>query len=439
MHISNTMGLKICPCALCLIILVGFSSSVQFSSSPYAVTGEAYLFVGEDLRLYCTLSEEFLQNFNASDISFTFQYQTEANTTCVPASDVHIVDSNVAMLIIHNITFQNVGPYSCYVGGPYCHDQYSKDSQYVGVSDDISIEYSPQNVTNFKCVLYNWDEFMNCTWQHPVEYRNVENIKVTTIYAVARDISAECPKETNTSCTWYKENLRLARIYYVQVNVINTKNNATATSLFWFKPFALVKPEPVQNLKIIAVSEESPGCLLLSWSHARIFRNKVYRIKHQNETDKEFYVLYDNLTETNMTICGYLPYTFQNFSVECYPTSGYWSEPVYAGNTTPMIAPSEGPRVTNGSFTSTPCVGSQRKVVLMWQEVEVSAQNGIIDGYLIKSGETDLANVTANTYSATVDIPCYTASELHIFAHNKGGYSQKPAVLVIHPVTVICK
>lgn len=68
----------------------------------------------------------------------------------------------------------------------------------------------------------------------------------------------------------------------------------------------------------------------------------MYFKRSAGNYDKTIFQLQD-VTLTDFTTCGYLPYTSHNFSVECQPTglfSGYWSKPVYASILTPMTGQS---------------------------------------------------------------------------------------------------
>lgn len=63
---------------------------------------------------------------------------------------------------------------------PYCYSYCLPTSIFVSLIAD-----APHNVTNLKCEIYNWDENMSCTWQHPVNYLNWSNIEVTVEYMIS--------------------------------------------------------------------------------------------------------------------------------------------------------------------------------------------------------------------------------------------------------------
>ncbi|BFZ00073.1 hypothetical protein BsWGS_03112 [Bradybaena similaris] len=423
-----------------ILILTHLLVSLQVSADDFAdlflggsITGETYLFVGEDLQLNCSLSDSTMQTYTAHNITFKFEHKAQGEFKCIPQSHVSVVNSQVAMLVIQNVTSQNEGPYACYVGSTDCKDGDNSNLEYVNVSGDVSVEYAPHNVTNFHCEIYNWDEYMICTWQHPVNYVNWSNIEVAVEYMLSGDPRSayKCPLTSKDNCTWDRENVYLGKNYYIQVAVKNQENNATASKVFVVNTSKIVKPAPVKNFTI-AASKEKSGCLVLSWSHSDKYNEKEYRIKNDSK-------ILQNITVTDFTTCGYLPYTSHNFSVECQPTvlySGYWSEPVYASILTPMTAPEFGPQATNGSFMSADCVdGRSRSVTLMWQDVKAQVRNGLIDYYLIKIKNGKSINVSADMHTANVQLPCSLPSQVEIFAHNEGGYSLEPTVLHIPPVT----
>ncbi|CAL1529944.1 unnamed protein product, partial [Lymnaea stagnalis] len=84
--------------------------------------------------------------------------------TCVDGRKVQVVDSSTAMLSIPNVSLSEAGVFDCCVARNGCGDPKFHS---VGNTEDIYIQYQPENVTDFKCFIYNWDDHMNCTWTNP--------------------------------------------------------------------------------------------------------------------------------------------------------------------------------------------------------------------------------------------------------------------------------
>ncbi|CAG5127948.1 unnamed protein product [Candidula unifasciata] len=255
-------------------------------------------------------------------------------------------------------------------------------------------------------------------------------MEVTLLYSNTRgDPNIPCPQQTNTDCLWLDFPAADAT-YKIQVQVTNKPKQQTVSVPFACKVTQNIKPGPIENLSIVS---ERPGCLVISWTHPRENRSKVYRIKHTN-------VLIDNLTNSHYNSCEYntsefRPYTHYNFSVDCLPSgiyAGYFSDPVSQDFWTPMTAPDLGPSATNGSFTSTLCVDGHRNVTLMWQSVDPEARNGIITSYQIRSGHESWISTT---FSATVILTCDPVS-VAILAFNPEGFSVSPTILLISSSTV---
>ncbi|BFZ17023.1 hypothetical protein BsWGS_20062 [Bradybaena similaris] len=286
---------------------------------------------------------------------------------------------------------------------------------------------------------------MTCRWQHPVNYSVPEAIRVACFFTVQHSSAFyKCPQQVHTGCHWALGEFRAGPVYRLQVLVTNTRTQRTASATFTIHTLEIVQPAPAEQLTAIEDSKRK-GCFLLSWSHPRKYRPKVYRIQHRTVGDTQSPILSVNTEDTHMTTndthmtsCGHRPHTHHNFSVQCLPTSvwsGKWSDPVFTDAWTSTTAPGLGPRTANGSFTSTECREAIRNVTVMWQEVEKHQQNGVIDSYIIQQGNTTVATVSSRNFSADLQLPCFSTSEINIYAHNKGGYSLQPSVIIIPNVT----
>ncbi|BFZ00067.1 hypothetical protein BsWGS_03106 [Bradybaena similaris] len=425
------------PLIRCLAAALGLPSILN---RQQAITGEKYIFVGEDLRLTCSPPEATLATYSVHNISFSFSQPLQDSSSldeCLPMSWVHVDEvQQSASLVVLNATLKNDGQYTCHIGNKYCLGREDIGQLEYVDSDDVHVEYPPHNVSQFNCVFYNWNDFVNCTWQHPVKYADWSNINISAAYTVSlknNEVHAyRCPHLTHNDCTFNSSEFFLANYYVIEVNVTNIPKSVTASKNFIVNANEAVKPAPVINLS----ANSTPGCITLSWEHSKKYQ-KEYRIRHQIVGVNNFEVVNDSITDTNSTLCGYHSYTHHNFSVDCKPAniySGYWSDPVYINAWTPMTAPNVGPTTINGSYTTSKCVNGLRNVTLMWQDVEEKQRNGIISGYFIKHGEKYLKNVTSDNHLAVVELSCDSTSELTIFAYNKVGHSVKPSVLVISPI-----
>ncbi len=154
--------------------------SLMAEFESFVIEGiDTYLFVGEELHVPCTLNAEMLQNnWTARDIFYKFsQPKTDPSyLLCLDRSLVRIINSSTVMLTIRNVTLRESGLYSCHVSlNNTCTSLINTtktftDDLLVGHTDDIDIQYKPQNVTDFKCTIYDWNGHMKCTWSHPVTY-----------------------------------------------------------------------------------------------------------------------------------------------------------------------------------------------------------------------------------------------------------------------------
>ena len=59
--------------------------------------------------------------------------------------------------------------------------------QQIIMLDFCFVSDPPVNVTNFNCIIYDWDRSMVCTWDLGVEYKNINNINTTLFMYVCLD------------------------------------------------------------------------------------------------------------------------------------------------------------------------------------------------------------------------------------------------------------
>ena len=409
---NGLMGMKMEMKSLyiCLlhILLLNVESSVQddlagliadLSSIP-ALKSETYLFVGEKLTVTCTLDEETIRdNWTTRDIVFRFVQPKKANSkvVCVDNSKVQVIDQFTAQLIIRNVTPSEAGVYYCYVSHDGCsvsHDGFtdSPGRSFIGNTDDIAIQYKPQTVTDFKCVIYNWDDHMKCTWTHPVPY-GVEYGGYSDTFVVIKEgdlgYVTYCPRNDSVSCLWPKDRLIQKDNYLITVEVWNAKKGIHTSQVFDVRADEIVKPAPVRDVKVKTLPNQ---CFELSWTHGSYYE-KVYRITQQKYGDPKPKVVIDDAVHTSYQICDYSPFSVYTFTVDCHPRGlkGYWSDPQEVHVLT--SSKKAGPVIVKGSYNTAPCMEGLRNVTWNWRKVDRLHRKGIVDSYSVKLNGQELARM----------------------------------------------
>ncbi|GFO33657.1 interleukin-6 receptor subunit beta [Plakobranchus ocellatus] len=326
-HLCFILLLSACNSGVCSG-LSDFLTELQNTLSG-AITGKTYIYVGSTLELTCTLSDQWAGSWTSQQLNFfvsqPLNFQVPAREECIPAKYVRIVDSSSATLRLHHVSLKNSGQYSCSAGQTSCERE-----DLIGIADDVNVEYAPHNVTNFKCVVRDWTESMKCTWDHPVEYVNWNHVAVTLKSAtVFSKTSVSCPHLTLISCTWRNvKEFTAAYIYVLEVNVTNIVTKDKAQKVFTIKTLENVKPSAVENL-VIKSAENMDGCLNITWTHRKIYRRKIFRIRRRAVGNTNFTVLRDDLSNSSFVTCGYGPMTQHVFAIDCRPSGrhGFWSDP----------------------------------------------------------------------------------------------------------------
>ncbi|CAL1531415.1 unnamed protein product [Lymnaea stagnalis] len=421
---------------LALSPVTGFSLRSLLEEVKGKIIGREFVYVGDELQLTCVLDSN---EFTARNITFTVYYPFEIYDTrkCINQEHVHVINDSTAVLSVPNISRAGRVEYSCSVGSE-CINNIPSSDEWVD-SLDISIQYRPQNITNFTCVVFDFDENMNCTWQHPVPYNvNLNNTYVSLVYTTDAQHFNHCPQLNFNGCFWDRLTGGYKYIMEVNVTVKNTKD--TASQIFIVTPSQNAKPAPVTDLFITNTTNKNE--FLLSWNQKRYWR-LIFQVFHKCPEDADFKMIANNITATNLTY-ELRPNTMHTFYVQCYPGneySGYWSDKTFYSYLTPEQPPSLGPETTNGSYSDliVSCVddNDRRKVMVFWKNVKEMARNGVITSYSVQFEGNVLKNVAKDSHSATVEVPCYNKQpvDLEIAAVNSAGESTIPSVVRLAPLS----
>ncbi|XP_076097983.1 uncharacterized protein LOC143068096 isoform X1 [Mytilus galloprovincialis] len=393
---------------------------------------DPYLFVGEYLNITCTLDSHTVENGdNSSKLWFSYGRDID-----VPDTETTILNSTSLRLSrLMTTTFDS--PYMCYLRNPNFTENVW-DSVAIVDTTTVRTEYFPQPVKNFSCIIYDWDEKMECSWDLGVNYRDLHYINTTLriSYGIEENAYAGwCPNMNLLNCTLTQgDGISFDRstLYFI-VNVTNTMRDAfAATDWIIVKQATSVKPSPVDMIEISSITSR---CVSLKWLHNRKHRVKIFIIYIKSKwNDNEKVVS----REFNTTVCNLKPNTEYQISIVTRPGEhmGYPSEPVNNITTTETDVPDSPPEVFPGSYVLSVegCRNDNRNVTLYWKDLPETYQNGQMLGYKVKVFDWISSNYNYHVHRRTytsVSLPCSRGVIVSVFSWNEQGYSVEGSEMTI--------
>lgn len=153
---------------------------------------DPYVLLNEELVLNCTVNASF--HHDSSSLYFTHKPNMSIPEKELSKEYITTVNDTTISLRKMVRSLDEAGTYSCKI----------RDVR-PGVVDRqvVEVEYPLRNVTDFHCVIYDWDVNKSCTWNLG-PYVNLENINVT-LYGFNGQW-APCPNMINPqNCVWKLE------------------------------------------------------------------------------------------------------------------------------------------------------------------------------------------------------------------------------------------
>lgn len=128
---------------------------------------DPYILLNEELVLNCTVNA----SFHHDSASLYFTHKPNMSVPERELSKEYITTVNNTTISLRKMvrSLEEAGTYSCKI----------RDVR-PGVVDRqvVEVEYPLRNVTDFHCMIYDWDVNKTCTWNLG-PYVNLENINVT--------------------------------------------------------------------------------------------------------------------------------------------------------------------------------------------------------------------------------------------------------------------
>uniref|UniRef100_A0A6B2E6T6 Putative cytokine receptor n=1 Tax=Phlebotomus kandelakii TaxID=1109342 RepID=A0A6B2E6T6_9DIPT len=277
---------------------------------------------------------------------------------------------------------------------------YSKNDKsiddYIGVSPvRVNVGYAPKNVTNFRCISYNWDD-MYCTFDK--EYNSIyTNYNLTyggvlSTRAKSLDIN---PNDNSTSYTFQVVGYYSAyEVYYFTLDMRNQFGSNQQT--FKVNTFDCVKPDPPSMMN---VTKREPTRVTLTWKlhyKLKVFeREFIYEGKYirspnemgimESQPLDMSKLVSASMIDYSLTIDGLYAHMWYEVQIRVgvpnISREELWSNYTkFQFQTLPKI-PDRPPDVNIGSFY----LNDHNDLWLYWKPLPLEEQNGNNSHYVISS------------------------------------------------------
>lgn len=376
-----------------LLFLVSPHSCSSFYFREYGVVkpDQPYLFVGEQLELYCNLTKlELLEDS-------TYLYFTH-NGVNIPNDFLQVLTTRAVRLRYPVQQPSDGGHFVCWL-----RQERSNNPRTIG-SQEVFADYKPVKVEDVKCIVYNWEN-MTCVWDLGTDYQHPEHISVSLVWTISGE-QRDCPKGqiTKESCTWtqsaedIEDRFLPGHRYIMQVSVTNTRRQVTQRSqTFHVETSSLVKPSPVVGLRKLG-KQSNATCLCLEWDHTDSVHDKLAIVMYTSQWNPSLNMekwLYFTRGPREALICELTPFTQYTIRVAVRPLprgggdnqgqDGFTSDWMYTTQRTDPSVPEVSPEVCVGCFSYLPSgLINRRNVVVYWKHIPWSLRNSVIHRYELR-------------------------------------------------------
>lgn len=388
-----------------LVLLLFPPAVFNWSGSGVVLPKDPYIYIGNTLTLTCNLTK-YDEVYNSEYLSFSRRDDE------MISSEYVTVDSTRSIVLRYPIRGpEDGGNYLCKL------NRTAGRPEFIG-TQYVFVEYKPQPVTEIVCRVYNWEN-MTCTWDLGVQFIHPKTMSIRLVWATLNS-QHDCRRQTDTSCSWWKvdgEDSFMSDVTY-HMGVIIENTHTKPPTFFPEKPkvitvdtSTIVEPAPVH----VVTSERNSTCVMLTWTHEKVRRDKVYKVDFKQATEKHWQTKHVGDAEM-LTLCGLHPNTVYRFQVCCKPrlfggrVEGFWSMPTSLLVKTDEDVPAKAPELLPGSYVERPYQHytlNLKRLRIYWKPLSPQDANGNITYYRI-----DHRNCKAETEWETTQVKGQTEDDL---------------------------
>lgn len=385
-------------CLLCVCQGITFEESPCFNGSGNLQLKldegiREFLFVGEWANMTCIYTGNIT---NFSPHNFYFKVRKNEETYIIP----NIMTTNSTHVEIKMSDLISYAPQSFYDYN--CIYNHSEENQTCFKRKMIHFDYPPAPISNFYCILFNWQN-MECFCDFGVVYRSIyTHINVTAGIKGFDPSPVPSANLEQINGTFLKitipPDIFSTAIYRVTINVTSKARNNYSCSSFTFDPVVYAKPDKIQDFKL----SKNSTYFELKWGHNNQAMRKKFRIRYQSEYDKidnKSWMPPKEIIQTkarplkdtsgfSLMLNDLSPYTKYYIKMDVRPLfdngseTGYWSDLFEDTAQTDEDVPRAVPKFWPGYFSQKGDV-----IKIYWQPIDERNKCGIITFYKVEIEE----------------------------------------------------
>ncbi|XP_060567069.1 uncharacterized protein LOC132725896 isoform X2 [Ruditapes philippinarum] len=318
------------------------------------------------------------------------------------------------------------------------------DTEMLGDVSTITVFPMPVELDAVNCVVDNYLDSMNCTWNDGTTYQNGFTPYVTFLWRIPSYSPAwnNCPQldQQYRYCYWSDSSKGDFTLKDIDIQLIQRSPcGISVTSNFTVETSQIVKPRPVTELASRTVNST---CIYVQWRtiHSQMQYRKEHRVIITNKWGKPQIFKFYTTNETeryvhNRTFCNLHPYTKYQFTVDIQPIgdeAGFFSDPKQTEAMTYSDFPSASPEVVSGGYEWNPNVCkspyTKRSICVPLKSIAPINENGPMKGLVVtyineqgKEMRVDLAEDLK--YACTCNLMCNATYVFYIKTRNVNGTS----------------
>ncbi|XP_072353109.1 interleukin-6 receptor subunit beta-like isoform X1 [Scyliorhinus torazame] len=408
---------------------------IQFSvclSTDSLIERHAYIIpespvraLGSQLEASCILNDTFVKKSKVDANQIFWKLKEDK----ISKDFYHTVNSTVSNVTL-NISSVGIALLTCNV-------QLNEDQVTTVFGIQIRAGLPPEKPKHLSCITYH-ERNMTCSWNPGNNTYLPTSYQFKLSIAPDRLKSYQLLNNVNNSYTIFYPTISYFVSNKIWVEVHNDLGSAKSDVL-WLDPVDVIKPDPPKITSVQHVKHIST-VLTLKWENPVVpyTYDLEYNLRYRIVDNPEWMQVPPEDTKSkrkSFSVQNLKPFTDYAFTIRCKrkDEAGYWSDwSLEKIGKTPEAVPLRGPLMWR---TVENQGSSERKICIMWKELDKSDANGIILKYQMTiKGKTFMKTESFGAEKLEYDLTLSNEEyEIRLNASNSAGDS--PDAILIQPST----